>query len=330
MSPERLNKSRAEELRKRREEEQKRRDALTKKLGRKPKIESAPRRAPRSTPTVTPGRLRRRYDAAFATPYGRSGYNRPKAPSIAISLPEIQFGFGPRWISFLIAAACGAMMYVMWTSDPFIVRTANIMGNNRIDSGAIQSVLGVLNQPSALLNPAQIEYNVLYSFPDISSARAEITMPAGLAITVTERKPVVAWEQDGKIIWVDADGYAFPPRGSIDGLVTIQATGTPPAPLGDVSQTIGARHMLTAELASSIVTLAPSLPEGAALIYDPSYGLGWSDPRGWRVYFGDSEGDMPLKLKVYQSMVDYLSQHDITPTLISVAYPEAPFYRVEQ
>ena len=39
---------------------------------------------------------------------------------------------------------------------------------------------------------------------------------------------------------------------------------------------------------------------------------------------------MEVKARVYQAMVDWLTQQGIRPTLINVAYPDAPFYRVEQ
>ena len=43
-----------------------------------------------------------------------------------------------------------------------------------------------------------------------------------------------------------------------------------------------------------------------------------------------ANGDNGLKIKVYQNMLDYLSKKKIKPVLISVEYPNAPFYRVEQ
>jgi hypothetical protein len=48
------------------------------------------------------------------------------------------------------------------------------------------------------------------------------------------------------------------------------------------------------------------------------------------VVFGTSGDDVEAKALVYQAMVDWLSQRGIRPILISVAYPNAPFYRVEQ
>jgi hypothetical protein len=329
MSRDQLTLKRTDSLRKRREEEQKRRETLTKKLAQKPKaVSTRSKSAPRSSPTVTPGRLRRRYDIATSQPYGRSrgGF---QAPSIAITLPRVEFG--PRWISFLILALCAAALVSMWTMDPFIVRGAEIHGNVRIATEDIRAALGVMNHPAALLNPAQIEYNLLYSFPDISGVQIETSLPAGVVVTISERQPVVAWNQDGQTVWVDAQGFAFPPRGAVDGLVTVQAAGTPPA-VGDPSQSqsFGAHAFLSGELTSTITGLSTILPEGASIIYDPDYGLGWNDPGGWQAFFGKNRGDISAKLLVYQSLVDYLAQQNIQPELISVEFPDAPFYRVEQ
>jgi hypothetical protein len=347
MSPDRTTITRAEAIRRRKEEEQKRQEKLAPKKikvpqtrpAEKPKLKpiassrpaAAPeteRMAPRIFSPATKSRVRDRYDIAMSTPYGRTeSYNLPKAP--AISLPKV--GLGPRLLSFLIAALCATGLYYLSSLDPFIVRNSNILGNQRITTEQIASVLGVANQPAALLNPAQIEYNILATFPDLSAAQVEVNLPAEVVVTVSERQPVVAWLQDGQTTWVDGLGYGFPPRGQVDGLVTVTAAGAPPTPANvNLAQTIGARPFLTADLSETILTLAPHLPQGAALIFDPGYGLGWSDPAGWKVYFGHSNGDAELKFRVYQAMVDYLTQHEIQPSLISVEYPDAPFYRMEQ
>jgi hypothetical protein len=244
-------------------------------------------------------------------------------------MPKI--GIGPRLLSFLLVALCATGLYYMFSMDPFIVRTASILGNNRVSVEQIANVLGVANQPAALLSPAQIEYNVLAAFPEIATASVIVELPANVVVTVSERQPVVSWQQDGQMTWVDAQGYAFPPRGDVSGLVTVTSAGAPPAPANlNLNQTIGARPFLTSDLSAAIVTLSPLVPEGAALVFDPAYGLGWSDPRGWRVFFGHSNGDAALKFQVYQSMLDHLTKEEIQPVLISVEYPNAPYYRVEQ
>ena len=361
MSPDRTTITRAEAIRRRKEEEEKRREKTAPKIisrlkpAAKPKPAARPKpatpksvaksglisahkpagkpKAERAMPrtglsSASASRLRHRYDIAMSAPHGRpENYHRPKAP--ALSIPKISIG--PRLLSFLFVALCAAGLYYMFSMDPFIVRGASILGNSRVSVEQIANILGVANQPAALLNPAQIEYNILAAFPDIATASVEVDLPAKVIVTVSERQPLVAWLQDGQTTWVDAQGYGFAPRGEVAGLVMVTSTGAPPAPANfNPSQKIGARPFLAPDLSAAIVTLSPFVPQGAALVFDPGYGLGWSDSRGWKVYFGHSNSDAALKYQVYQSMIDYLTKNNIQPNLISVEYPGAPFYRVEQ
>ncbi len=334
MSPDRVTMTRAEAIRRRREEEQKRRDSMTQKRISIPK--PAPPKADRNARKAAPvkaaatSRHDRRYDIAMSTPYGRASVGAKTPQASGLTMPKF-VGFGARWISFLLIGGCAAALYFM-TSDPFfMVSNASVYGNNRISAEQISGVLGVIGKPSALLNTAQIEYNILAAFPDIAGVQVDVNLPAEVVVTVAERQPVAAWQQGGETVWLDAQGYAFPPRGFVEGLVTVSAAGAPPADANiDMAQTIGARPFLSAEMAVALMTLSPNVPQGSALIYDPRYGLGWTDPRGWQTYFGNSSGDISVKLQVYQTMLDYLTRRSITPRLISVEYPDAPFYRTQE
>jgi hypothetical protein len=327
MSPDRPNITRAEAIRLRKEEEQKRQEAQVKKrfIRSRPGSPKPPaERTPRKPIPVSKSPHSRRYDAAST----RSVFGARPASTPSLSLPKVTYG--PRWLSFLLSAACGLTLFILLGMDPFIVRSAEINGNLRLSAQEVSSALGVMGQSSALLDPAQVEYNILSAFPDIATARVDISLPAVVRVTVSERQPVAAWQQGDQLVWVDAQGYAFPARGLAEGLVTVTSTGAPPAPSNlNIDQNLGARPFLTHEMTTALMSLTPQVPQDAALIYDPRYGLGWTDPRGWQVYFGDSGGDMDTKLKVYQAMTDYLGQHEITPKLISVEYPGAPFYRME-
>lgn len=331
MSRDQVTITRAEAIRLRREDEQKRRNTLTRKSPPKSKPVATRAKSEPKTLSVTPAsssRLRRRYDIAMSTPYRRAS-RLPSFDIPAITIPELRYG--PRWISFLLFAACVSLIYAMFNAEAYLVRSVTILGNQRVSASEIEMILGLWNQPSFLLNPAQVEYNVLATYPEIYSVEVEINLPAQVVLQVHERQPILAWEQNGVVNWIDAQGYAFPPRGAANGLANISATGAPPLPAGaNISQTIGARPFISRELARSVAALAPALPEGATLVYDPEYGLGWADPRGWQVYFGHTGADMPVKLNIYQSMVDYLMQNNLQPALISVEYPSAPFYRLNE
>ncbi|MCS6994569.1 MAG: FtsQ-type POTRA domain-containing protein [Anaerolineales bacterium] len=335
MSPDRLTLTRAEAIRRRKEEEQKRREKLTQKRVQVAEPPSAPpadrptQVAPRVSPTVARSRFRARYDVA-AMPLREQV--RPQTSTrwqgAAFSLPKITFG--PRWFSLLLVIACVLMLYFYVTEPVFLAQEAVILGNGRVSAQEINTVLGIRNRPAAFLNPAQIEYNIRASFPEIYGAYVQVELPARVTITVVERQPVAAWQQDGQVLWVDAQGYAFPPRGEAAGLITVNATGSPPAPEADPSQTVGARPFLRPELSAAIATLAPQIPEGATLVYDPKYGLGWSDPRGWQAYFGNNNQNMHVKLLVYQALVENLTARGVQPTVINVEYPDAPFYRISK
>lgn len=343
MSPDRITITRAEAIRRRKEEEQKQREKMTQRNVAKPRTPPAPKVASKATHTgprisastrsvtAATNQWQRRYDIAMSTPYRHAttnAYSQPKTSRFSVSLPHLSYG--PRWFSFFIAIFCLLDLYLALNSDMFVVSTPEITGNQRVTSAEIQSVLGAANLPAVYLDPAQIQTNILAAFPDIASAHVVVGLPNSLTVTVEERTPIASWQQDGQTVWVDAAGYAFTPRGQVDKLTQIVAAGAPPTPSNfEPNQTYGARPFLPPDLTNAIETLSAYLPQGAAMVYDPQYGLGWSDPKGWKVFFGLSYADASLKLQVYKSMLELLSKKNIQPTMISVEYPNAPFYRVE-
>jgi cell division protein FtsQ len=337
MSRDRVTMTRAEAIRIRHEEELKRREGLVKKtvaaprlIPVKPKVSLLPRNKTTTgaaKPILT-GRYSRRFDIAMSAPYGRPTPVAGAKKSAALAMPKI--AFGPRWASSILMMLCVAGLYLMTSDNYFTVSYANVLGNNRVSAEEISSAMGAMGKPAALLSPAEIEYNILNAFPDIATAHIEINLPADVVVTVTERQPVAAWQQDGQTVWVDAQGYAFPPRGFVEGLVTVSAVGAPPGPDNvDAAQQVGAHPFLNEEMAAALLVISPRVPQGSTLVYDPRYGLGWTDPRGWQAYFGHTHGDVNTKIQIYQGMVDYLSKQGIAPKLISVEYPDAPFYRTE-
>jgi hypothetical protein len=84
------------------------------------------------------------------------------------------------------------------------------------------------------------------------------------------------------------------------------------------------------ELVDAILALAPTVPADSTMVFDPSFGLGWTDSRGWKSFFGTSAKDMPLKVRVYRSLVDSLVKRGKIPVFISVVYPDAPYYRMAE
>jgi len=263
---------------------------------------------------------KRRFNAVLSLP-------RPIARVLPTPHTRIQVGW--RLLSFIIVLLLGTSLYLFWSLPEFRVNAARITGNQRIPADEINAALVLNGRPVFLLTPAYIREQALRAFPELASVEATIELPNILTVNVTERQPVIQWQQDGGFAWIDETGRAFRPRGEAPGLVVVQALGAPPAITVLEQDTLTPAPFITEESVDALVALAPHVPAGTPILYHPVTGLSWTDGRGWQAVFGSGE-NMEVKARVYQAMVDWLTQRGIRPILINVAYPDAPFYRVEQ
>jgi hypothetical protein len=313
--------SRAELVRRRRRQQTQKRVAESSALATRPLAPITSRKARfQPTPKRAPAaRNPRRYQAALSM------------PGIEVQMPSISFtGPAVKWrlFSFSLAVVLSAAIYLAWTRPEFLVSKPQVSGNQRIQADEIRAALGIGGQPIFSLISHDLENRLRLNYPELLSAHIAVNLPDQVFVTVTERKPSILWQQDGGYTWIDDNGVAFRPRGTADGLITVQALAAPPAGVAAANDPLSPLPYLSAEMVAAIKTLAPSAPAGTPMIYDPRYGLGWADGRGWQAYFGSTTGDMSLRLRVYQSLVTMLAGKAITPVLINVQYPNAPYYRM--
>lgn len=267
------------------------------------------------------------------------------------ALPGIKFSW--RMVSFMLAAVLGAGLYFLWQFPALRIDAPNIEGLNRITTTQVVTELKLIGQPIFLLDAASLENELLQKFPEFSSASVQVQFPNKVDIAVTERSPVLVWYQSGDSVLVDEQGVTFPNRSSVDveKLPVIEATGDsilinepenpdakteeesirkitgsmlPSLPVEDQ-----AKPLLSAEMVQSVLIINQQAPEGSKMIYDPIHGFGWSDRRGWNVYLGDSD-EMDTKIQIYRAIMDNLKKEGQQPTLISVEYAYAPFFRVNE
>ncbi len=264
---------------------------------------------------------RRGYQAAFSM------------PGIQVRVPAAGFTRGQagwRLVSLFFALILGTLIYLSATLPMFRVTGAQVQGNQRLTPDEINTVLQVGNQPIITLAPDALEAKLRSNFPELTSARVSLSLPNHLVVDVVERQPAIVWQVNGSYTWIDNTGVAFRPRGTADHLIVVVALGTPPTGQASTADPQAPLPFLSMDLVKSIQVLAPSLPAGTSLIYDPVHGLGWADSRGWKVFFGSDSKTMPMKLQVYQSLLNSLLQRSIYPAFISVEYVNAPYYRMSQ
>jgi len=266
--------------------------------------------------------IRRRFDIAL---------NGQGAEMQLPSVPSI--GVGWRLLSAFLVGALGFMIYTLWYSPFFSVESIDVAGLVGLTNAEINSVVDVIGKSIILVNPVDLEQNLQEAFPELVNISVETQVPNKVVVNLVERQPVLAWHQDGQTFWVDERGVVFPPHGEGGPSVTVQGSDLLTiAPAGSETLEEGEvpSQTLPVDLVKAILTISSEAPENTPVVYDSQHGLGWLDPRGWQVYFGSSDEDMALKLKVYSKTYRRLKKAGIRPALISVEHVHAPYYRLER
>ncbi len=311
--------SRAEQVRQRREQEKTKRMERVVRETTRP-MPSLVTRTRQNTQKRKPVQnARRRFQIALPS-------IRMSRPDIrAISIPRPRFGW--RFVSFMLVALLGTALYFAFNLPQLRVTAAQVSGNQIVTTADVNSVMNISGQPIFLINPSEMETRLRLNYPELVSVQVSVALPNQVSVNVTERKPVIRWEQGGGYTWIAQDGVAFRPRGEMTGLVSVVAESAPPVG-GEAQDPLNPAPFISSEMVQMVETLAGSVPPGQSILFDGRMGFGWNDPRGWRVYFGANANDVQLKMRVYDAMVNSLTQRGIRPALINVMYPTAPYYRM--
>jgi POTRA domain-containing FtsQ-type protein len=245
---------------------------------------------------------------------------------ISIARPHL----GRRLFSFFFVALLGTALYLAFNLPQLQVAQAQVMGNQMLTPAEINTSLNIAGKPAFLLIPSDLEKQLRLSYPELLSAKVDVTLPNTVSVQVTERKPIIRWQQGDGFTWVSEEGIAFRPHGDVAGLIPVMALSAPPTEGNVSSDPLTPAPFISVEMVEALKSLAGHVPQGVPIVYDTNSGFGWNDPRGWRVYFGASARDIELKVRVYESMVTSLTQRGIQPALINVTYPAAPYYRMSE
>jgi hypothetical protein len=233
---------------------------------------------------------------------------------------------GWRVASLGVAILLGVAVFLALTLPYFNIPSVTVLGNNRLTREEITNVTGAIGQSIFTVQPKDVELRLRMNYPELLVVQVDVYLPNHVYVTVEERTPVILWQQNGTYTWIDANGVAFRPHGVVEGLVPVNGLANPPQGLSD--NPLSPPPYMQSELANAILLLAPSVPADTTMFYDGAYGLGWQDARGWNVFCGTGARGMALKVRVYESLAQSLTERYLSPIFINVAYPEAPYYRM--
>ena len=248
------------------------------------------------------------------------------------SLPVIHPGW--RVLSLLILVSGVLVLNYLLTSPTFKVKSIQVEGLLRLSVDDISRTLDVMNKAIFSLNPKRMEEKISATYAELTNVSVQVTLPAGVLIRVNERVPMIAWVMENETLWIDGNGFIFTPRGEAEKIVSVSANVLPPMTVvdqlddgSDSDSEDGLQAFVPEEFINAVFALNSRMPKNSKLVFNNSQGFGWSDPEGWKVFFGTEIGDIESKLQVYYAVVEKLEGEGITPDLISVAYLHAPYYR---
>ncbi len=244
------------------------------------------------------------------------------ATGAEIRLPAVP-AVGNKWrfISGLLAISLLVGLIMITQASLFEVKGIQIQGLEYYTEGEISQAINITGSSIFFVNPRMVKEDLALTYPGLSEVSVKISWPAGVLISLNERVPVLAWNWDGHVRWVDKNGVAFEPHHQGVDLIQVNSAILPP--------TIENRFV-DPRIVDTVAILSSYLPEDVELIFDADHGLGWQDSRGWVVYFGFNDDDAHQKMKIYQALVDYLDGKRITPRVINVEYVDSPYFRMEQ
>lgn len=303
----------------------------------------AARPAVRSAPPV----VSRRVQGRVTTPaYKRVGSRTRRSFSVSMesgaelvlgSLPNVQIGW--RTLSGLLVVILVGLVMFLTNSATFRVSAPEVVGITRVSPADLLAVTDLVNRPIYMVDPQVAAAQISQAFPQLVNVNVQVGFPASVMITAEERQPVLAWEYNGPVVWIDRDGFIFESPGDLSGLPIIHADDLPPfqeiktedeEKLGFTASSLApSARQMDAGLLQAALQIGSSVPAGSDVIYKPLEGFGWNDAGGWRVFIGTDLSNLQVKLRIYQAITQTLAERGITPTMISVAQPDAPFYRVE-
>ena len=244
------------------------------------------------------------------------------ATGAEIRLPAVP-AVGNKWrfLSGLLAVTILVGTIMMTQASLFQVKQIEMQGLERFTESEISHAINITGSSIFFINPERVIEDLRLTYPGLSDVSVKISWPDGVLILLEERAPVLAWNWDGHVRWVDENGVAFEPHHEGANIIQVSSTMLPP--------TIENRFV-DPRIVDTVAVLASYIPENIELIFDMDHGLGWQDNRGWVVYFGFNDDDAHQKMKIYQALVEYLEGKRITPRVINVEYVDSPYFRMEQ
>lgn len=346
--------SRAEQLR------QKRQQTV---VQRRPAAESKP--APRTTPRSTPAVNRSVAHVSpvvsrsirYGTPLRETVTTQPRrkvyyavgANGVETRLPSLPIiHFNWQWVSGILTLGCLVLALLMTNLSIFKVNVVNVEGMQRVTPADLQPIIQQNASSVFTLNKPRILTALAIAFPELKDIHFSLSLPDGVNVSAVERQPVLIWKAGDYTFWIDAEGVVMSPRGDAGQLLTIESNNSVPQvrsakrirSVVDYAEMVieqktnpltpeDSMDLMDPEVMKAAIEMSAIMPAGSTLVYDTFAGMGWRDPGGWKVYFGNDLSNIQFKQVEYQAIMQQLANQGINPVMINLKHVDSPYYRTE-
>lgn len=228
---------------------------------------------------------------------------------------------GTRSIALVIVLLALGSLVRFARSDHFKVGQISVAGIEMLTAAQVRSLAGIEGQSIFFLDPVSIVH-LLEEASEVKSAQIKMSWPNRVEVQIQERLPIVEWNDAGRIWWLSNDGVAYVQHGDNNSLIQIQSEETNLQVDEDALTPV-----VNPSLLKAVASLNKHLPTVQRWDFDREHGLGFTDSYGWKVYFGTG-GDIPMKVRMYESIVEKLVADNVQATMVSVEDQSAPYYSV--
>ena len=257
-----------------------------------------------------------------ARPRRRRTLALPVEVGAEFSLPALPaLRMGPRALTAMLLGIWALTIHAAWTGARFEVTDIGIEGAKLMSEAQVRSIARLRGLPSLAVDPQAVEQR-LESYAEIDGAEVRVRWPNQVTIEVQERRPIVEWQDGTQVWWLNASGVAFIQREPYPGLVRVVAE----QPVLQIDEDALLPAILP-EVLWEAVAVAEQVPHIGDLTYSPIHGIGFEDPRGWKVIVGQG-GDLEAKLEVYAALTAQLMERAVKVQLVDIEDPSAPYYKV--
>jgi len=269
-----------------------------------------------------PANTARPHGGRAARPRRRRTLALPVEVGAELSLPALPaLRMGPRALTAVLLGLWALTIHAAWTGARFEITDIRIEGAKLMSEAQVRSIARLRGLPSLAVDPQAVEQR-LESYAEIDGAEVRVRWPNQVTIEIQERRPIVEWQDGTQVWWLNASGVAFIQREPYPGLVRVVAE----QPVLEIDEDALLPAILP-EVLWEAVAVAEQLPHIGDLTYSPIHGIGFEDPRGWKVIVGQG-GDLDTKLQVYAAITAQLMERGVKVQLVNVEDPSTPYYKV--